>query len=327
MRYYITKKIMSAILVCLMLCMLVLSGCSCSRADKNEDKTTDVKYTYNEYPLERNRINLHLDSVAVSGKETNKDILLMHGVTYSSNEFDTDYEDYSLVRCLAKEGYKVWRLDVAGFGRSGEVQDGFMPDTDYAAEDINAAVDTIINTTGHNKIDILGWSWGTTTVSKFASTHSDKIRRIVLYAPILTGIGKSEVNEAFHHNTWEHAADDFQKNADGTFDNSIAEQQVIDIYCSNCWRYDGEYSPNGGRRDICVDSSVDLIDLSKLSNPTLIIYGDSDPYLNCDKINASRGNLPKSSDIHVIHGGSHMIMIEQPYYHEFQETLIHFLKE
>ena len=60
--------------------------------------------------------------------------MLMHGSTYSSHEFDVDYEDYSLVRRLAREGYTVWRLDIAGYGQSGEVKDGLMPDTAYVAE-------------------------------------------------------------------------------------------------------------------------------------------------------------------------------------------------
>ena len=29
----------------------------------------------------------------------------------------------------------MWRLDIAGFGQSGEVKDGFTPDPDYAADD------------------------------------------------------------------------------------------------------------------------------------------------------------------------------------------------
>ena len=62
------------------------------------------------YPLSRGGIALRLDCVS-RGERTEKQILLTHGVTYSSHEFDVDYEDYSLVRCLAGAGYGVWRLD------------------------------------------------------------------------------------------------------------------------------------------------------------------------------------------------------------------------
>ena len=98
-------------------------------------------YVYREIPLHRNGINLHLDCLALADATPKKQILLIHGVTYSSREFDIDYRDYSLSRCLARNGYAVWSLDIAGYGRSGKVEDGFMPDTAYAAEDIGAAVE------------------------------------------------------------------------------------------------------------------------------------------------------------------------------------------
>lgn len=308
------------IFICLLLAAYCLTGCKTDKYTVNEKE-----YIYSEYPLERNGIDLHLDCVSVKGDMTGRDILLIHGVTYSSNEFDTDYKDYSLVRRLAREGYNVWRLDIAGFGQSGQVEDGFMPDSDYAAQDIEAAVETITREMGHDKIDIFGWSWGTVTVSRFAAAHPEHINNIVLYAPILCGIGEYEVTEAFHHNTWEHAADDFQTKEDGSFDYSITEKNVIDIYCSNCWHYDGEYSPNGGRRDVCVSKDVDLIDLSGLIIPTLIICGDNDPYLDYDKIKASEKLLPEGSKVEVIPGGSHVLLIEKPFYHEFQDKLISFL--
>lgn len=311
----------------LLLTLLVLSGCGKGEDTTKQVNDNEISYDYKEYPLERNGIDIHLDSVSVNGKTSQKDILLIHGVTYSSNEFDTDYADYSLVRKLAREGYTVWRIDIAGYGSSGEVEDGFMPDSDYAAEDINAAVEKIVQQTGHEMIDVLGWSWGTVTVSRFAAAHPDHIRKLVLYAPILCGIGEYEVSEAFHHNTWEHAADDFQKNEDGSFDYSIAEKNVIDIYCSNCWHYDGEYSPNGGRRDICVSEDVELIDLTKLKSPTLIICGDNDPYLNYEKVTKAKEKLPEESELEMINGGSHVVMLEKPYYHDFQDRLIRFLGE
>ena len=110
-----------------------------------------ANFSYAEYPLERAGVALHLDRVALVGAEPQKDILLIHGLTYSSHEFDVDYKDYSLVRKLAREGYAVWRLDIAGYGRSGKVEDGFMPNSDYAAEDINAAVEKISAATGRIK--------------------------------------------------------------------------------------------------------------------------------------------------------------------------------
>lgn len=298
-----------------------------SETVNTEAVSTETQYSYSEYPLSRNGIDLHLDCIKVKDTSPTRNILLIHGVTYSSHEFDIDYKDYSLVRRLAREGYAVWRLDIAGFGQSGEVTDGFMPDSDYAAEDINAAVEKITKESGQDKIDILGWSWGTVTVSRYAAKYSDHLNRLVLYAPILSGLGEYEVHEDFHHNTWEHAADDFQRYKNGGFDYNITEPEMIEMFCSSCWHYDDESSPNGGRRDICVSKSEKLIDLSKITVPTLVICGSNDPYLNYDLVDSSPDSLPEGSSLEVIEGGAHVIMYEKPYYQEFQNKLTDFLSK
>ncbi|MDO4803413.1 MAG: alpha/beta fold hydrolase [Lachnospiraceae bacterium] len=319
------KKITAAVLAV----MMVLSLAACAGAEETQKQIStmeqSVSYSYTEYPLERNGIDLHLDCLSVMGTNPDRNVLLIHGVTYSSHEFDIDYEDYSLVRFLAREGYAVWRLDIAGFGQSEEVEDGFLPDSDYAAEDIHAAVDKICEVSGQDKIDLLGWSWGAVTASRFVANHPEHINRLVLYAPILSGLGEVDVTEPFHHNTWEHAADDFQKNEDGTFDYSIADPVVIEMLCSSSWHYDKESSPNGGRRDICVDQAKSLIDLKKITVPTLVICGDKDPYLDFDRVNAVLDDLPDGSALEVIEGASHVAYIEKPYHHDFQDRLIRFL--
>ena len=309
--------------------MLILSLTACVFGEEPQKQNSAAKqpvaYSYTEYPLERNGIGLHLDCMETAGNGLEKNILLVHGVTYSSHEFDVDYQDYSLVRFLAREGYAVWRLDIAGFGQSEEVEDGFLPDSDYAAEDICAAVDKICEVSGQDKVDLLGWSWGTVTAGRFASKYPEHIGRLVLYAPVLSGLGKTDVAEPFHHNTWEHAADDFQKNEDGTFNYLIADPVVIEMLCSSSWHYDKESSPNGGRRDICVDKAQALIDLKKIAVPTLVICGDKDPYLDYDRVNAVLDDLPDGSALEVIEGASHVAFLEKPYYRDFQDRLIRFL--
>ena len=329
------KKNIAILLLSVM--MLAFSACTPQKDSKADvSAATDVSvsadeskdersYTKTTYPLSRNGVALHLDRTVAAGTAPEKNILLTHGVTYSSHEFDVDYKDYSLVRFLARQGYAVWTLDIAGFGQSGEVEDGFMPDSDYAAEDIHAAVEKIVSESGIDKTDILGWSWGTVTAGRFAAKYPEHINRLVLYAPILSGIGKYEVTEPFHHNDWEHAADDFQRTAEGGFDYSITEREMIEMFCSSCWHYDKEHSPNGGRRDICVDKTEKLIELSKITVPTLVICGSNDPYLNYELVNTSVNELPNGSELQIIEGGAHVIMYEKPYYKAFQNKLSAFL--
>ena len=314
-RNAIFKPLVFSLVIILLLGIFV--GCA--------EKPTD--YVYTEFPLERNGISLHLDRMSDKNSNGNKNILLVHGLTYSSHEFDVDYKDYSFVRYLVKNGYDVWRVDIAGYGRSGEVSDGFIPDSDYASLDVCAATEEILKITESTKIDILGWSWGTVISSRFAYSHPEYINKLVLYAPILSGLGYADVDSPFHENDWEHAADDFQKDENGLFDFSKTEKEMIEMYCSSCWHYDGKSSPNGGRKDLCVDRSEKLIELDKITVPTLVIYGDSDPYINKELGKQCLTYLPDGSELKIIPGASHVMMYEKPYYEEFRNTIISFLKK
>jgi len=64
---------------------------------------------------------------------------------------------------------------------------------------------------------------------------------------------------------------------------------------------------------------------SKITSPTLVICGDSDPYLNYDLVMGSVGHLPEGSRLEVIEGGSHVVYIEKPYYHLFRDKIMDFL--
>ena len=104
----ISKRICSLlILLILLVCMNTLSGCASDNTSGDEPGTkqeTVTEYSYQEYPLMRNNIDLHLDCVSDEKTQPEKSILLVHGATYSSHEFDIDFEDYSLVKRLADEG-------------------------------------------------------------------------------------------------------------------------------------------------------------------------------------------------------------------------------
>jgi pimeloyl-ACP methyl ester carboxylesterase len=284
-----------------------------------------IAYDERTVPLTYDDIALNLVRMQVADQNPERSILLLHGVTYSSHEFDIDYKDYSLARFLARQGYTVWRLDIAGFGESDDVWDGYLPNSDYAAENAAAAAELIIQTERCKSVDVLGWSWGTVVASRMAAAYPDFVDKLVLYAPILRGLGEEDYIDAFHSNTWEHAASDFQLADDDTFDDKITDPVLRELFCSSCWHYDGDSSPNGGRLDLSVDESVELIDLDAIQAPTLVICGDADPYLDLDAVNDSIDSLPKGSAVEVIPGGAHVVMYEKPYYHDFQQRLAAFL--
>lgn len=278
------------------------------------------------FPLERNGCSLHLERFStVSGDR--KPLLLVHGLTYSSHVFNVDYKDYSLAKYFARRNYDVWLLDIAGYGQSQEVEDGFMPNSDYAAEDIAAAAKFILGKSGEKSLDVLGWSWGAVTSGRFAAKYPEMVRKLVLYAPIVAGLADVEVTAPFNHNTWIHAAGDFQVNADKTINYDITEPEVVSTFQSNCWRYDKESSPNGGRRDLLVSQEKRLIPTEKLTMPVLIIAGSKDDYVSPELCKEAFETLSnRKSRIEIIEGAAHVMMIEKPYYKQFRSKVLSFLR-
>jgi pimeloyl-ACP methyl ester carboxylesterase len=55
--------------------------------------------------------------------------------------------------------------------------------TETAVKDVGAAVDFILKRRGVSKINLLGWSWGTTIMGWYTAQNNDKVNRLVLYAP------------------------------------------------------------------------------------------------------------------------------------------------
>ena len=307
----------------LQLVVFPISSSFCASAAEQAVPTYEDKVL----PLERNGYKLHFDCIRRADMTPQKHILLVHGLTYSSHEFDVNYGDYSLARFLADQGYAVWRLDVAGYGQSQAVEDGFMPNSDYAAEDVAAAAKAVIAISKQKKIDVLGWSWGTVTSSRFAAKYPDMVRKLVLYAPILSGLGAGNVTSPFNNNTWIHAAGDFQMTADGDIDYTIVEPAVVSEFQSNCWRYDGSSSPNGGRRDLVSAPSNLLIFPEQLKIPTFVIAGDKDPYINKTLFHALQAKLPAGSEVVEIKGAAHAMMMEKPYYKTFRTQVMEFLNK
>ena len=88
------KRSITFLFLCLLIVVFTAIGCQTVFCE-------ETGYSYETVPLERNGISLHLDCVKKENTDPSDHILLIHGSTYSSHEFDIDYKDYSLVRRLA----------------------------------------------------------------------------------------------------------------------------------------------------------------------------------------------------------------------------------
>ncbi len=119
-------------------------------------------------------------------------LLFVHGATYpAETSFDLPVGGASMMDLLATRGWDVWLVDVRGYSRSTRPAAMDRPpgegkpvtSTAEAARDVAAAVDFIQQRRGVAKINLMGWSWGTSIMGLYASTHNDKVEHLVLYAP------------------------------------------------------------------------------------------------------------------------------------------------
>jgi pimeloyl-ACP methyl ester carboxylesterase len=121
-----------------------------------------------------------------------KILLYVHGATYpSETTFDLKLNGLSWMDYLAQHGYDVYLVDIRGYGRSTRPpeMDKLTADSDpivrteTAIKDVGSAVKFILERRGVSKINLMGWSWGTTIMGWYTAQNNDKVNRLVLYAP------------------------------------------------------------------------------------------------------------------------------------------------
>src|SRR6201990_2682821 len=119
-------------------------------------------------------------------------LLFVHGATYpAETAFDLPIEGVSMMDLLAQRGFDVYLVDVRGYGRSTRPPEMSQPpeankpivSTKVAAHDLGAAVDYILKKRKVSKINVMGWSWGTSISGSYTAEHNDKVAKLVLYAP------------------------------------------------------------------------------------------------------------------------------------------------
>jgi pimeloyl-ACP methyl ester carboxylesterase len=109
----------------------------------------------------------------------------------AETSFDLKLNGRSWMDFIAQHGYDVYLVDVRGYGRSTRPPQMDKPPmesepfarTETAVKDVSAAVDFILKRRGVSKIDLMGWSWGTSIMGWYTTQNNDKVNRLVLYAP------------------------------------------------------------------------------------------------------------------------------------------------
>lgn len=161
-------------------------------------QTNDVKLSVESYtiPAKDAGIELYVRNKRPADMKTfapEKVLLYVHGATYpSETAFDLELGGFSWMDYIARHGYDVYLLDLRGYGRSTRPPEMDQPakdnapivKTETAVRDIEAVVEHILQRRGIEKLNLLGWSWGTTTMASYAAQNPQKVNKLVLFAPV-----------------------------------------------------------------------------------------------------------------------------------------------
>lgn len=178
---------------------LVLGGCAATSAGSRGGGGSDVpaRVVMEEHmvPARDAGIELYLRNKHPEGLQRfapERVLLFVHGSTYpAETSFDLPLGGISWMEFIARRGFDVWLVDIRGYGRSTRPPEMSDPPeknpaivrTDTAVKDVSAAVDFILKKRGIAKMDLMGWSWGTTMMASYTVQNPDKVERLVLYAP------------------------------------------------------------------------------------------------------------------------------------------------
>ena len=281
-----------------------------------------------------------------------KILLYVHGATYpSETAFDLPIEGKSMMDLIAARGYDVYLVDIRGYGRSSRPAEMSQPpgdnkpivQTKVAAKDFGTAVDYILKKRGVSKINVMGWSWGTSTVGLYTSENNAKVNRLVLYAPqwIRTEPPPATWPKlgAYRLVSKDSAKERWLKDVPENKKADLIPPGVFDAWAKATWATDPDSvtknpgmlrAPNGVIEDTQLywGAGKALFDPGKITVPTIILHAEWDAdlpsYLAQNYVKQLK-NAPYWRFIEISEG-THTVMMEKNRMQFFRE-LMNFLDE
>jgi pimeloyl-ACP methyl ester carboxylesterase len=279
-------------------------------------------------------------------------LLYVHGTTQAaSSTFDLPLDGLSWMDYIAQCGYDVYLVDVRAYGRSTRPPEMEKPAaenppivrTDVAVRDVGAAVDHILARRGLTKLNLMGWSWGTAIMGRYATQNSDKVNRLVLYAPGWTREAPSTGSQAplGAYQTWtmEQARSRLQNGAPEEKKKDLMPAAWFETWSAAALATDPVgakqtppvvRTPNGtvqDSREYWMAGKA-LWEPSEVKAPTLIVVGEWDartPVAGAQAVFGKLSNAP-SKRLVQIGEGTHLIFLEKNRIQLFREVQL-FLDE
>ncbi|MBX3662604.1 MAG: alpha/beta fold hydrolase [Burkholderiales bacterium] len=235
---------------------------------------------------------------AADGKGEKGTVLFVHGSSMASQPtFDLQVPgraDSSVMDWFAQRGFNTWCVDMEGYGRSDKSRDLYF-DIANGADDLAAASDYIMKTTGAKKFMVYGISSGALRAAMFAERHPERVARLALDAFVWTGKGSPTLEErAKKLDQWKAMK---RRPIDRAFVHSIfnrdhpgcAEEKVVEAFADAILALDDSV-PTGTYLDMC--ANLPVVDPAKITVPTIIMRGQFDGIASVEDLVEFFNRLP-----------------------------------
>ena len=280
-----------------------------------------------------------------------KTLLYVHGTTQAaSSTFDLPLDGLSWMDYIARRGYDVYLIDLRGYGRSTRPPEMEKPAsenppivrTDVAVKDVEATVDHILARRGLTKLNLMGWSWGTAIMGRYATQNSGKVDRLVLYAPPWireapsTSSGEAPLG-AYQTWTIDQARSRLQNGAPEEKKKDLMPAAWFEAWSAATLAIDPVgakqtppvvRTPNGAVQDTREYwmAGKPLWEPSEVKAPTLIVVGEWDALVTgAQAVFGQLNNAPYKRLVQ-IGEGTHLVFLEKNRMHLFREVQL-FLDE
>jgi pimeloyl-ACP methyl ester carboxylesterase len=257
-------------------------------------------------------------------KERRGAVLLTHGAgSQGSALWDLKTKDYSFMRKLACKGFDAYSVDVRGFGGS-TIPDPPVDRLREVMADVEAAVGFARERSRVPRVDLVGWSWGSEVAAMYAGLHPERVRRLVMFAPVYD---RRWPERHKTENGWYPVKREtfFQYHDPAKEDRAVLEEFVQELF--RFAKGEELMLPNGPYLDLYGEEAP-IWEAAKIEAPTLVVRGDLDRAsldAHAQKLFAALANAKARR--YVVIGGADHFAFRTYKYRELQSVIFGFLEE
>lgn len=289
------------------------------------------------------KLNIALSHLPSGGSSNDYPILFLHGSSFpSALSFGFKMSGESWMDDLSHKGFDVFALDFLGYGNSDRYPEmltnsmGGRPlgRASEVYQDVDKAVNLIIEKTKKNKVYLIGHSWGGSVAALYASKHPDKVAKLVMFAAITARNSNAEgeiLSDSFETMTPSQRIEAMKrltpKGKDCRLENEVLETWG-DIWLRSdplSEKFHSEYVrfPAGPSQDIeDLEHNKPYYDPAEIKVPVLIVRGEWDKYPSYDDAQILFTNLENAplKKYVVIERGTHVMHLEKSRHQLYDEV-------